>query len=237
VIQIISPHIDDAFLSLGGHILQWTKSGIRVKIFNVFTISNWISPANLSGRDPVPDTQIVTAVRKNEEEALSRMAGFEYENWDFLDSPLRQAFEPSEKAHMIGEITARILERASPEYPIFFPLGFSHGDHILIRDIGNRITTQFESIHFYEDMPHVCWANIDFPDFFKLEAQNKSAVINEIDFSRKVSLLGTYGSQLEQTWLNLMKSYSYNMQHENYFERYWDADKPIDFKASGISYK
>jgi LmbE family N-acetylglucosaminyl deacetylase len=221
MIQIVSPHIDDAFLSLGGNILKWINRGEAVRVFNVFTISNWVSEANLSGKKYPKDQVIISAVRKQEEALLSDQIGYSYECWDFLDKPLRTGFLPDQIESMTRTIAAKILENVRPGHPVFFPLGLAHEDHMLIKEISHEVMNNFLETYYYEDLPHLCSIDRDFCELFSSAVRGKSFVTERIDFATKAALLKTYGSQVEPSWLELMKNYSYNICDNHYYERYW----------------
>lgn len=61
---VVEPHADDAFLSLGTHIEEWSKAGKRVRIVTVF-----------SG----------TRKRASDAQAYATAAGAEWEGWGYVE--------------------------------------------------------------------------------------------------------------------------------------------------------
>ena len=78
-IGIISPHIDDAILSLWWLVLN---ESLNVEVINVFTITNY----TING---VLDASIVTDLRKWEEKVVSELMGFKPLFLDYIDAILR----------------------------------------------------------------------------------------------------------------------------------------------------
>ena len=76
--QIISPHIDDAMLSLGGSILNWLKEGEQVRIIDVFSISQAINKDAISvlgGKKYPTDFKSAMKIKKAEEKKIQSIFG------------------------------------------------------------------------------------------------------------------------------------------------------------------
>lgn len=220
-IQIFSPHIDDAIFSLGGSILNWHRKGLNIRIHNVFTISNWTSPNPLSGVRYQLNLDEVTALRKKEEREAGEYAKFNYEFWDFLDLPLRKEFSIQQNQSMEKKILNKIADCLSLEDSFFFPLGIDHPDHLIINRIGNSFTNNGYNIFYYEDMPYFSWGNFDYKKAYSDQIRCKMPVLEKINYEEKTEVLKIYSSQVTKAFLKSIRTYSYNLADNNYYERYW----------------
>lgn len=219
-IQIFSPHIDDAIFSLGGSMLNWRSKGLKVKVFNIFTISNWINPDAISGKISALNTVQITELRKNEERNAAKYAGFDFEFWDFLDFPLRDEFSPQENLNMELEILNKITKCFKKEDSIFFPVGIDHADHILINKISNSFINKGLNIFHYEDLPYYSWGKFDYKKDY-MSKKSKIPIIERINFEKKMVALTRYNSQVSDAFIKSIMSYSYNLLDNEYYERYW----------------
>ncbi len=86
VISIVSPHQDDAALSLGLTIRFLARERVSVRIVNCFTISNY-APFSESR-----DVQEVSALRRHEDARFAKKMGENVEicDLDRFDFPLRR---------------------------------------------------------------------------------------------------------------------------------------------------
>lgn len=220
-VQIFSPHIDDAIFSLGGSILNWIKQGLSVKVHNIFTISNWITPNSISGIRDNLDLQDVSALRKNEELLVSTYVKFHSNFWGFLELPLRKDFSQGDEEKMKGEILSKISGCLNSEDSFFFPSGIEHQDHIIINQLtGNFIKKGF-NIFFYEDMPYFSWGRLDYVEAFKIQQSDKVPIVEKIDYNEKAAVLRKYSSQVCEDFIKAIRAYSYNQVDNHHYERYW----------------
>ncbi|MGB5686408.1 MAG: PIG-L family deacetylase [Candidatus Electrothrix sp.] len=105
MITIVEPHADDAFLSLGGHIEQWIKEGVSVKILTVY-----------SG----------TRKRAKDAQAYARAMGCAWEGLGFIE-------DGGGAAGGTGELPDGALYDVADGEKILAPLGISHPEHALVR--------------------------------------------------------------------------------------------------------
>lgn len=220
-VHIFSPHIDDAFLSLGGSIFNWRSKGIKVNVYNIFTISNWTPPGSQSERNFGNDVATITALRKAEEREVSKQANFEIVFWDFLDFPLREGFSESDNRKLEDQIFEKLSACLNSEDLFFFPMGILHPDHLLICRLSEKFIGKSYNIFYYEDMPYLSWGKSEFKEVYKNENVNKSPLFEKIDFVQKAEILKYYRSQVLDDWFNYMMAYSYNNVDNEYYERYW----------------
>jgi len=224
-IRILSPHIDDAFLSIGGSILNWRSKGIKVKVYNIFSISDWTSPNSISGLNYLLDVRENTDLRKNEEKEVGELTDFKYEFWNFLDFPLREGFSQTENENMEDEILNKLQQCLNFDDVFFFPLGVGHVDHVLIHEISVKFIDKGYNISYFEDMPHLSWGNLEYKSFYDSQTKTKFPVCEKINFTRKADIAKRYKSQVTGEWINSIKTYAYNQLDNEYYERYWNLKK------------
>lgn len=234
---ILSPHIDDAFLSLGGSILHWRQAGIDVRFCDVFTVSNYVTQA--SG---LPcDVQIVTHKRKAEEEAVCNPLGIKFEFLDFLDEPLRKAgafVEPS-VTNLSHTLADQLLARINPEDELFAPVAVgddpklrwpAHWDHWITREAGLGVAKDAHlHVWLYEDQPYA--AQLGSPHgvakwiqrYAETELGGPSLVpeLLAIDIEAKLQIVALYRSQIEAKWPKQLRSYHRSIVRGQCLERVW----------------
>ncbi|MEO8704991.1 MAG: PIG-L family deacetylase [Kofleriaceae bacterium] len=152
---IVSPHLDDAALSLGGSIARWTAAGERVVIATVYTTG-----PPLEELAPEMHAFADYATRTAEDAAACRLLGAEslhlghverafrqpfLAQWSFFHTPARSGFEPIDLAAIAALDPDRIV----------LPLGIgNHVDHVAVLvaawDWANRCGLR-DRLRFYED--------------------------------------------------------------------------------------
>ncbi len=229
---IISPHIDDAFFSLGGLLIKCSSK--PQKVVDVFSISDF----TMRGRKGVKE---VTAIRRKEEEKNAKEVGAKV---DFL--PFRDGSADGSKAYT--EIYAAIKKYLKEGRRVFFPLGIGgHGDHVLLARIGIGLAKEEKggNVYFYEDLPYAIKGTKLFSVMSGIVNTNGSKVFpvlnprksrgalepEYISFScaRKIALCRTYESQTD--WRILAAIRAHGRMLGNFVgcrERVWkvvDAEK------------
>jgi LmbE family N-acetylglucosaminyl deacetylase len=217
---IFSPHPDDAFISLGGAILNWAKAGEKIKVVDFFTVSNY---TNRGLQDP----HFVTSIRKGEEITAAASCNAEVEFIDLKDSFLRgysQRPYPTEINWGIDnenfeKIKHEILERAENN-ECYFPLGIGHHvDHILVREAAAELIKEgkVKKYFFYEDQYYA--AKCHFVTGFAKSIHIVPRLV-KIDFDEKQKLMDIYQSQVEQSW-SLVRNYARSITSSGFHERIW----------------
>lgn len=147
---ILSPHLDDAVLSLWHRIEQ--PSSHVITIFAGVPIG--VQPSSWDLRTGFHDaTEAVLARRKENQIAL---AGTEttVTNLDYLDYP----YDSSPRN--VTEMTSTVWHAASVDAVFFAAAGIArygrrvHPDHITTRDIGRRIVELGRNVLFYAEYPY-----------------------------------------------------------------------------------
>jgi len=217
---IFSPHPDDAFLSLGGAMLNWAKEGEKVKIVDFFTVSNYTNKGLL-------DAYYVTSVRANEDSKAAKLCNAEVEFLNFTDSFLRgykEAPYPTKinwdlDKDMLGRIKGEIAKRAKGN-ECYFPLGIGHHvDHLLVREAAHQLIKEnkIKKYYFYEEMYYA--AKYHFVTDFAKSIHLVPKLVR-INFDEKQKVLDVYKSQVEADW-NLIRQYSNSITKDGFHERIW----------------
>ena len=158
---VVSPHLDDAVLSLGGSIARWTAAGRRVVIATVFTTGpplDELAPRMRRFGD--------YAVRRAEDDAACAVLGAEPRRLDQIERAFRRPFltgwsffttPPDRAGFATLDATTRALDgllELQPEL-VVVPIGIgNHVDHVetLIAAtdwaIGHGL---LDRVRFYED--------------------------------------------------------------------------------------
>jgi LmbE family N-acetylglucosaminyl deacetylase len=221
MIYIISPHIDDAVLSLGGLIINRTANDKRVTVENIFTVSDWVNPESIKqGVSYQFEDKLagITAIRKSEEKNVSEKLNYIANFWDLLDAPLRG----NDDINLSTLVETKIKSFLTKDDTCYFPLGFGHPDHTIARTAGIKLFNQRFNVFFYEDMPYAAFGDYNYQEQCNFLLNNGlTPGFEEIDIEAKIEALQLYGSQVSYDWLKGIKNYSYNAFENSFFERYW----------------
>ena len=166
VIWVLSPHMDDAFLSIGGSILSWVGTN-GVCIQDIFGNDPWIIDRRLS----LSDYEKIDC-RKREEAFNAERAGCLINIWDFPSRSQRgyQAWNAPVDLERDHNLQAKLEEHIVAELhancctTVLIPLAVGcNTDHQLVHDLGVSLTQQgifqaagIQRIGFYEDLPYAC---------------------------------------------------------------------------------
>lgn len=157
----LSPHLDDAVLSLGATLAEARLAGDAVLVLNLFTASTQTfrpGPLSFRARALAPERQV-------EEARAMEALGVEHLNLGLLDAPFRDRryraywrllgpLPPWEQSDREALTRVRAIARERAATRILAPLGVGgHVDHQLAYRVGKALETEFE-VHYYEDMPY-----------------------------------------------------------------------------------
>jgi len=168
---VLSPHLDDAVLSLGQHILKWKKEGKKVKIITIFT--KFSEGKNLSGyskdylrKSGFNSVKEFGEARTREDKEAMKILRVDYEHWGFVDAGFRGIYKTRE-ALLGGRVDKRddSLEKQIEEkikgvkVDLFMvPYGVGgHVDHVLLKKLSQKITNKY----YYLESPYL-WQNLNF---------------------------------------------------------------------------
>jgi len=227
-ITIVSPHIDDAILSLGGLIRNTTGAENRVSVQYVFSISDWVNPDSIDGAPPSTGQASITEIRKKEEALVCSELGYQYDFFDFMDLPLRKGEATSEMNGLIGDIKNKLEKTLHPSDDCFFPLGFGHPDHKVVNEIGLNLLARGYEVLFYEDLPYAAYGDYNYEERCSfLKQEGLEPVLVEINIGQKLKTLKLYASQMSEKWLTGIMNYAYCLSDNRFYERYW---QPVNRK-------
>lgn len=228
MIEILSPHIDDAAFSLACFILQKSDESVPIEITTCFSISDYL--ANGNGSNLLEE---VVRIRKAEDRDFSRQLkpSVKFNYLDLDDAPLRGyqkcGFQDRFSEADQRQITSLQAYLKSKDSPIIVPLGLgNHVDHIICQHAAE--TVQNRIFAFYEDLPYAG----RIPEAEILERveyiQNSSRlrltpfIVGASYIHRKEQLCSLYPSQLKDWYLEKILHQLNRLQGE----RLWVVQDP-----------
>lgn len=226
---IISPHCDDAALSLGGLILK--KRGFE--ILDVFSTCAWSVLPQLT------EAGEITRINNNEERLVGSKMSSKLQLMGLPEALLRgypswnSQFD-REKDRKIMKIVVEIIVNKLERYTeVYLPLGVGkHVDHLLVFKAVLKVKREnlHREINYYlfEDLPYAIHYNVEtrIREVQKYCDANPILVNISSTIRQKVSLLSTYKSQLSQQDIKSVKDYSRKLMPNNsYHERIWFIKK------------
>lgn len=235
-IIVLSPHADDAALSVGGLML---KAGFRsvVHILTLFGRSNYLRSTGFEN-----DWQLVTERRKREDAAFATRIGAKLTYLDFPEAALRlgssfgRIFVDGAEAHMsipreLMDKVRRVLERAKPEL-LFSPLGLGgHRDHLITRNLAQTIgRRQNISLVYYEDLPYA--AELPERELRKqarsLNSKLRPTLVSiESELESKLNNLTLYRSQIGIEEMQAVDVHAKRWRDFHAAERIWSTARPL----------
>ena len=206
----LSPHLDDAVLSGGGHIAQSVRKGLRVRVVTVFA------------GDPSPGTDSPAArelrvrfgleaepgVSRRAEDAEScKKLGAACEHWEFLDAMYRTGFQgeplyptlaslysaPADDA-VLSAVVQRLTAAEGADL-VVAPLAVGgHVDHRMVRMAAERVFGP--ALACYEDFPYAqrfgaLWRAMGNPFAWRGER----VALEECDLLAKIEAVRAHASQ------------------------------------------
>lgn len=213
---VLSPHLDDAVLSLGGSAHRWSRAGERVVVLTVFTadppsagLSSFAQ--ELHRRWGATDRQAY-ALRRAEDRAAMATLGLGSLHLNWLDCIYRESsgqtlypdvdslFGPVHAAdqgmvRVLRQELVGLLRWFPSSRPLYVPLGIGgHVDHVIVRCAAEALGRR--QLVFYEDFPY----SRD-PQAVAAAAKGHLAGPAPSCFDRealvaKLRAIGCYGSQL-----------------------------------------
>lgn len=157
----LSPHLDDAVLSVGATLAEARLAGESVLVLNLFSASKEnFRPGPLSFR-----AHALAPERQDEERHAMALLGVEHQNLGLLDAPFRDRRYRA-YARLLGPVPdweqsdrealerVRAIAREHGVTRILAPLGIGgHVDHQLTYRVGKALEAEFD-LRYYEDMPY-----------------------------------------------------------------------------------
>lgn len=234
----ISPHLDDAVLSLGAGLAQAAQEGAKVTVYTVFagTAPPPYSPAAerihaIWGLSPDDDAPLY---RRKEDIAALGHLGVAYRHGRFLDAIYRKLpdgqwltahveggqklainpHSPDSDRELVAEIKddiKSIIEECDPTLLVTCAAIGNHPDHEAARDAALFAAREKNiPIRLWEDLPYVVFQSgaVELPEGFHLGSLDFSSVETGVR-TRKFQAVEHYPSQLSM----------FNRRDKNLFDR------------------
>ena len=248
---VLSPHADDAALSIGGSLLLQAYP-TPVTVVTVF------SQSSFGYGQLCADTHAVTAKRHEEDAAFAALCSAHLLSLDFPDAPLRLgpgaetvfASGPSEAVLQPEELEqrlARVVADAEVSC-LLAPLGLGcHFDHLLVQRAAVALAREHAlELILYEDLPYAvhhsreqitAQAGLIDPDFAPLEIPIEGVM------AAKLKALKCYPSQLGEVDASAVRlharrchphrhAFSWLTQRRAAYERVWVLGRPRWLQAA-----
>jgi LmbE family N-acetylglucosaminyl deacetylase len=238
---VLSPHLDDAVLSLGGTIAELSSKGERVLVYNVCSGL----PSPLDELSPIADELTGGSahgwvkMRRAEDELACALIGadhyFDTARDAIFRDPDRYAtfdslFEPPDLSDSLSRRafgTFTLLLTRAWRAKFYAPLAIGgHADHRIVCAAAMRALPR-ERLFFYEDFPYVLGKNSRKKRFGELKKEgHRFAAVNtkEIDPKIKTRAIGAYSSQLAMLFGSTKKMVRAIESHRE--ETIWRAITP-----------
>lgn len=244
--MIVSPHLDDAVLSLGLLMMDLVQAGVDVTVATLCTQATRRSTtlAPIFNADATGDLHKGMARRREEDLRAAQIlqvstihgpiadASFRWSTLpehktvntrDFIRAPYPQ--EPSAMHNAILYFDSQI-EEFSPEC-VAVPLGLGgHVDHLLARAAAEAaiLKSHIRSVIYYEDMPYAFSESLRQPPLRQPPLRQRFTKMDA--WSRKVEAINCYESQLGflgEHWEEDFRTYGSSFGLGRVAERYFMA--------------
>lgn len=225
---IFSPHCDDAVLSLGGALTQNLIS--NPKVINVFSQSRW----TITG---LSDKDMVTKVRKTEDQKVFNLLKITSEYLDLPDASLREEYNASEDKYLDSKLYSKNdpiwiqtsnliaglrMNLGKGKQTIYIPLGSGdHIDHKITRDaVLQNDVFEGDDIFLYEDVGYDDTESnnkiILLVKTFPFSLKSKKLEFDNIQ--TKLDLIKHYTSQID---VNILSQVNRTYEKRERAERVW----------------
>lgn len=224
---VISPHCDDALLSLGGTMLKWRRSSHDVLVITLFGTCGW-------SVEPEADLAELSEVNRAEEAAALRAADVGSICLTHPEVLLRGYDEwnaPPKKADQVlcQRLAADIMDHVPAGAEVFAPLAIgSHTDHVVthraVLAATDTLAQRGCKVSWYEDVPYVWYEPlITTVTVGGVKLKPLAQDVTE-EFMRKCKLLRMYKSQIGPSEISKVREYAGRITEDGTFrERTWQS--------------
>jgi len=221
-ILVLSPHLDDAVLSLGGMMAHKVSQGQSVVVYNLFCAPYHgpLSPAAQRLHEGWGDPEDITALRLHEDRQALEVIGAHQIIGDARDLIYRQSLQgawlysnmediqgernPEDDA-LVGTYSNKLSGMFTRDkFDIYTPLCIGgHIDHMLVFDIGVRLHKGGYAVRFYEDLPYAMREDYLSARISVLHDMQSSLELFPLEMlARKIEALHYYQSQIDALFEN-----------------------------------
>lgn len=224
----ISPHLDDAVLSVGGLIHDQARDGNRVEIWTLvcgFPPEAELTPFAqlLHFQWGFASAEETVRMRRAEDERAASVVGAQAVHFDIPDCIYRRGpdgeplypmdiFVPPHpaEADLPAKMTAILRDRLQPDDVLFCPLGIGgHADHLLVRQaVEGLVLSEDEGLNrplwYYADVPYV----LNHPEALEPSTRLMTAERREVSsggLAAWVQGIAAYQSQISTLFENPLK--------------------------------
>lgn len=218
---VVSPHLDDGVLSVGGAIAQLVRSGAEVTVATVFT-GRSIGPLSTAAQafhDKCGLNRDAMRRRASEDRGACRRLGAEpvhlglrealYRRGDhylyryaegsaiFGADVMAEAAVIERAAHLIGALVTRV----DPTL-VLAPLGIgAHVDHEITGAAVRYLGLDAGRVHWFEDLPYALYAHLrGWERQLTAGLEEAPVTVDEQDWRDKIAAVAAYESQLSVLW-------------------------------------
>jgi LmbE family N-acetylglucosaminyl deacetylase len=178
VIQVFSPHFDDAVLSVGQHVLSWRSAGYEVEVITVCTEFE-TSVLSYDSQDFVdncgaPNLAEFRKIRANEDKKAMKKIGVSSYSWmgvtdgGFRESNGKPVYRThnelfsgviADRKERTKELQQKISSYLKKHAIVIAPLGVGqHADHLLVKECLGQLVPQ-KQLCWYMDIPYAFQAH------------------------------------------------------------------------------
>lgn len=225
---IIAPHMDDAFLSMGGRLLLHKKQN-NSHVLTVFN-SMWSCNSSFINDD-------VNRRNKLEHQRVMSFTDCSFSYWDYPESYQRgykgwnSPLNKNADKLLYEEIKLRLTRLLYDDYyqVYFFPMAIeAHADHELIflalLEVINDSFLASNEVYLYEDLPYSFY--VDMNKWIKMREVGLELIPLYIDITNVVDdkqrILELYKTQVEQRDIQATIKYAYSIISDGRpYERMW----------------
>jgi LmbE family N-acetylglucosaminyl deacetylase len=230
-ILVLSPHPDDAAVSVGG-LLQKPALRNSINILTLFGRSNHTRAAGYADA-----WQTVSRRRKREDTAFAARVGADLTYLDFPEAALRlrsynQIFVDDATALLpiprrLQSLTLEVIDRVKPAL-LLAPLGLrGHSDHMIVRELGRSIARRRGiAVIYYEDLIYASYLfNRQIIDHVRsVDPSLRPAYVSiKSELKSKLDNLMFYRSQLGSDAVQLIERYATHWKGREASERFWSG--------------
>jgi 2'-N-acetylparomamine deacetylase / 2'''-acetyl-6'''-hydroxyneomycin deacetylase len=229
---ILSPHSDDAALSIGGTLCKGILEE-PITLVTIFGRSNYLRESGFQS-----SWEIATETRRNEDIAFTNSLGIELQYLELSEAGLRlgQSFDKvfSDKVywdepfhHDLVMDIRRLIDNKAPKV-LLAPLGLGlHLDHLLVTRLSREIAiNDLPQVIYYEDLPYAAAASEN--EILKHVSSVCSTlkpiyVSVDHEIPDKLDRLRLYRSQIGEFELSLVEYHAARWKRGRLYERLWSS--------------
>ncbi|MEU8168794.1 PIG-L family deacetylase [Micromonospora sp. NPDC049004] len=218
---VVSPHLDDAVLSYGGHLVQLADAGEHVVVYTVFAGSPTppYSPIATTFHDQWAIVGDPVAARRDENDAALAALGIDppYLCGPFLDSIYRRNAQggwviddenpmdhhADDEDDLVAAVAAdieRVIGEFSADRVVTCAAVGNHVDHRRTRDsVLAAVARTGSPLSLWDDFPYLAWPGVNvmppLPAGVRV-AEPVAVAVSDTDWARKLRAVGAYASQI-----------------------------------------